>query len=143
MKGKQCNMPVQIVWDDPEQRSIMLFELVGKWTWEEFYHAYEAQWEEVAEIGHRVDAIVDLTQSQQMPGGAINQVRRYSNRRPQTPGITVLAGANNYISAFIEAIQKLFSTLSQRTLPMQFAKTVDEARAVIAKSRAEVGTITE
>jgi hypothetical protein len=127
-------MPVQIVWDDAEQ-TVIRFELTGKWSWQEFYSAYTSKWDEVANVGHRVDAIADVTQTQYMPAGSITQVRSFANKRPHNTGIIVFAGANSYVTALMETVQKLFKVLSQRSVPVRFAASLDEARAIIAETR--------
>ncbi|MEO8606615.1 MAG: hypothetical protein ABI690_01935 [Chloroflexota bacterium] len=129
-------MPIQIVWENPEH-SVARFEIVGKWTWEEFYLAYGSFWDEIAESDQQVDAIVDVTRTSGIPSGAFNQVRQYANKRPKHPGIIVLAGANGFLTAFMETTQKLFRSMSLGALPVQFAKTLAEAQAIIAEKQTE------
>jgi hypothetical protein len=132
-------MPVQIVWDDAEQ-TVIRFEMNGKWSWQEFYSAYISKWDEVANIGHRVDAIADVTQTNYMPAGSITQVRSFASKRPDNTGIMVFAGANNYVTALMQTVQKLFKALSQRSISVRFAASLDDAHAVIAEARANDST---
>ncbi|MEO8606614.1 MAG: hypothetical protein ABI690_01930 [Chloroflexota bacterium] len=129
-------MPVQIIWDDAEQTTIR-FEMTGKWSWDEFYGSYENIWDEVTKVGHRVDAIADVTQTTHVPAGSISRVRSYASKRPENTGIIVFAGANSYLTAIMQTVQNLFKTVMQRSISIRFATTLDEARAIIAEARAK------
>jgi hypothetical protein len=116
-------------------RTIIRFAMVGKWTWEELYDVYQDTWDEVAHIGHRVDAIADMTGTNYVPPGTITQVRSFANKRPDNTGVIVFAGANTYVTAIMETVKKLFKMVGGRTVSVHFAHTLDEAREIIAQAR--------
>lgn len=49
-------MPYSLQWDDPEE-TIMYLELIGKWTWEEFFKATEHIVEAFNQKPYRCDII--------------------------------------------------------------------------------------
>ncbi len=70
-----------------------------------------------------------------MPAGSITQVRSYANKRPENTGIIVFTGANTYVTALMQTVQKLFKTVAQRSISVRFAATLDEAHTIINEAR--------
>ena len=129
-------MPVSFTWGDPEKR-IARYEFVGKWTWEELYTVFHASWNEVVQLDHIVDSISDMTQTNSIPPSAMTHVRSLAQNRPQNTGLMILVGANTYLTMAMQTFRKLYEGTLKRDLDMVFAKSLDEAHAIIAEKQTE------
>ena len=131
-------MPVHFTWDDPEKR-IARYEFVGKWTWDELYAAFHASWDEVVQLNHIIDLISDVTQSNNIPPSAMTHVRSLTQHRPENTGLMIIVGANTYMTVAMQTFRKLFEGTLKRDMDLLFAKSLDEAHAIIAEKQAERG----
>jgi hypothetical protein len=129
-------MAVNFTWDDPEKR-IAHYQLVGKWTWDELYGSFRASWDEFTQLKHVVDSISDLTQTNTMPPSAMTHVRSLSQNRPQNAGVMIIVGANTFMTVAMQTFRQLYAATLKRDLDVLFAKSLDEAHAIIAEKQAE------
>jgi hypothetical protein len=131
-------MPVHFTWGDPEKR-IAHYEFVGKWAWDELYAAFHASWDEIVQLDHMVDSISDLTATSTVPPSAMTHVRSLTQNRPHNTGVMIFVGANTYITMTMQTFRQIFQSALKRDLQILFAKTMDEAYAIIAEKQAERG----
>src|SRR5258706_7786040 len=131
-------MPVYFTWGDPEKR-IAYYKLVGKWTWDELYEAFHASWDEILQLNYVVDSISDLTETSTIPPSAMTHVRSLTQNRPQNTGVMIFVGANTFMTTAMQTFRQVFQSTLKRDFQILFAKTMDEAYAIIAEKQAERG----
>ncbi|MEO8606616.1 MAG: hypothetical protein ABI690_01940 [Chloroflexota bacterium] len=129
-------MPVHFTWDNPEKR-VAHYKFEGKWTWDELYESFRASWNEFIQLDHVIDSISDLTQTKTLPPSAMTHVRSLSQNRPPNTGVMIIVGANTFMTVAMQTFRQIFAATLKRDLDVLFAKTLDEAHAIIAEKQAE------
>jgi hypothetical protein len=129
-------MSITIEWFD-DDHTILLATLKGQWTWEEVWEADEQGAKMAMEMGHRVGAIYDLTDSNPFPPpGALFHLRRSVDLNRNPRGLTVIVKASRMVKA-ITKVMWLFFPSSAEKFPFEFADTVAEADAILMRHREE------
>ncbi len=128
---------IEVQWADREQ-SIICYHFERGWSWTDIFTALGKGSEMVASTDHRVDVIMDLSQANTVPNGAISQLRHsYSNAKSGNMGVTVLVGTNIFWEKLIEVTNRLAGSASEKW-QLKFASNVTEAHQLIEQLRAEV-----
>jgi hypothetical protein len=125
-------MGVQAVWDN-EQQTIIRYDLSGKWTWDEFFTAYETAKAMLNASPHVVHFILNPTDAasrRHLPPGIVSRIGNTARTKLPNAGITVAIGSSNVVRSIISAAARLYPRISKQ---YQFADTLDEARAIIAE----------
>ena len=122
-------MGITVVWDD-DAKSIIRWDFEGYWTWEDFQAGVEQSLEMAQSVTHRIDVIPDATGTEHLSPGALPQFRHVFEVSPPHLRLMVITGAN----PFAQAIVNVFIRLN-RISNWRIAKTLDEARAIIAQDR--------
>jgi len=124
-------MPVQVSWDDAAQ-TIIRWEYVGKWTWNEVSSTFQQVNQMMRAVEHPVSIIHDLTQSTRMPGGALTQAYRFTSALPENWDISVVVGSGAFVESLLDIFRKVYAKLGDH---YKNAPTLDEARAIIARRK--------
>ncbi len=115
----------------------MIYTFAGQWTWPEFYVAYDETIRNMDSVGHKVDFIMDMLGSKQIPSGALSQLKRAADRNHPNMGLAVYVGVNTFIKSLGEIFLKVYPGSAQK-YPFAFATSIEEAQAKIAERRASV-----
>jgi hypothetical protein len=124
-------MPARVIWDN-EEKNIVRYVFEGKWTLDELYAVMKEEDQMMAAVTHRVDVIVDFQDSGAIPDRLLaNFPKIFESSSASHPnvGMTVIIGA----AGFAEMLANIFSKVFTRMLT---AQTLEEARAIIARERA-------
>jgi hypothetical protein len=128
---------VQVKWAD-ENHSIIVYDFERGWSWTEIFAALKQGGELAASVVHRVDVIMDLSNANTVPNGAITQLRHsYNNRKVNNMGVTVLIGTNTFWEKLITVTNRLAGSASE-AWQLEFADSVPEAFTLIENIRAGV-----
>ncbi|MEO8609040.1 MAG: hypothetical protein ABI690_14215 [Chloroflexota bacterium] len=125
-------MPVTNIWDNDE-KTIICMEVSGRWTWDEMYQASEMGYTMLESVNHMVYPIIDFSSSLGMPNNAITHARNMMGKQHPRTGMTVFVGANTLFVSLWRIFIRLYALLS-REQDFTFAKSLDEAREMIAQS---------
>lgn len=120
-------MPISVRWDN-EGKSCIYYEIVGRWTWDEFNAVYEDVYAMLDTVSHTVDAIVDLRESQLLPQNTLTEVRRLTFQQHENGGITVFITDNGLAHTLFMI---LTGVLRQAKTIFRIARTVDEAYSIV------------
>ncbi|HRF94297.1 MAG TPA: hypothetical protein PLZ51_03840 [Aggregatilineales bacterium] len=126
-------MRISVVWDD-EDCTILRYTYAQNWTWGDYetaiQHAYTLKTEANIPI---VDVIADFSESGVIPKNMISNFQKSLNR-PQSIefGVTVLVTNSLFLLRMIEVYRKINR---QGAKKIRTAKTLDEARTMIAQTR--------
>lgn len=128
-------MGIELYWDNDE-RTVMLCEITGSWTWDEMYQTLEKIKKVTDAADYEIGAILDVSQGISVPGGtiftptALEHAKRMLKMGEGGTGPVVIVGAN----PMIRTIYQTFHNLDRKALGnVRFAATVDEARAMLAQ----------
>src|SRR5882672_2328746 len=68
------DMPIQVEWDN-EEKNLIRWNFVGKWTAQELRATIQKSNEMFAAQDHTVNHIIDLSQAESLPANVINEIR--------------------------------------------------------------------
>jgi hypothetical protein len=126
-------MPWNTLWYD-EEETIILYEPVDPWTWEEFVDAIRRGQDMMRDKPHFVDTIYNLHPPIKMPStSALGYFREVYATDPENSGINAVIGA----SAFVESLVGVTTTVMGGRSRFKFVSNMEEAAAEIEKARAE------
>jgi hypothetical protein len=122
-------MSITVSWDDDAQ-TILRWNFVGIWTWDEFEHELAATARRMEAVPYPVSAICDMTCSGPLPvtGSAISHMWQARQLAQEQLTTAIFVGS----SAHVRAIIGLFCTIyRQRRDRYLFASSIEEARALL------------
>lgn len=118
-------MAVHVKWWD-DTRTILHYQFVGHWTWEEYWSAIEqARKYSVDEM--RVDIVADFIETGMVPGSALTHLRKAVATRPPNRGIVVVVGTNIVVRSLISMSKPLLP----RAMRFDIVDTLEEALDII------------
>lgn len=127
-------MSIDVTWIDDEQ-SILFAQFSAQWTWEEYDQVIDKSVEMTSNTHHRIDQIVDLSQTSDMPEGSpYKPVLRGLRSGSQPPVLTVYIGIPTTISVFIQVLNRL---QQRKNIEPIKAADLQEAIDIIKKHRAK------
>jgi hypothetical protein len=126
-------MGVQIHWDNP-QKTTLRYDFTGRWTWDEFYAAYDVAKPMMMSVTHKVDFILnssDDVSRRYTPPNAMTHM--LSIARKALPNAGKCVSVNNG-SAFRRVLLTMVTKVNPKIAEVYvFAKTLEEARAMLAQ----------
>lgn len=127
-------MPVTLTPYD-ENKTILIYKLVGNWSWTEFNTVDDDVWDHFERTDQRIDLIFDFMQSNQMPLG-IGEIMKRAGRRtaPAHRGLGVVVKPPMILPIILRALQRVHPVAASiyRT-----ADTQKEAIDLINESRGQ------
>jgi len=127
-------MTITTRWVDEEQ-TIATYELVGRWTWEEMTVAIKEMYAMLDSVPHKVDIIIDLSQSpSEPPRGMLAHLRNGTMEARNNWNSGVFVGVSPFVRVLLNTFRRVEPRLAKR---YAVANTVDEAQAYIMKQRLE------
>ena len=128
-------MTVTMAWDDTD-KTIMLCNSQGRWTWEEYHETLSRIVEFFKETDNRVDLIITRDPQASMPSGSpMPHFQRAMRVMPPNVGLVALVNTNGFARALVSMFTKLFPTADTATLII--VGSHEEARTKIAAHRAK------
>jgi len=126
-------MTISTSWFDPD-KTIARYEFVGQWTWEEFEVAVREINLMLDSVPHRVDVIIDFSQSPgEPPRGVLSHIRGGTLNAPANWGGGVFVGISPFLRVLFNTFTRIEPKLSRR---YAIADTAEAARALIVQRRA-------
>ena len=125
-------MPVEAFWDNDE-KTVIRYENVGRWTMEEFWTAYEKARAMIDSVDHQVHFVTvsmdELSQGHVPPNFLTNIRAMYRNAHPR-------AGRTIVVPKPKGVVGKVWDSLITKTLPqirqrLDFADSLSEARDML------------
>jgi hypothetical protein len=124
-------MVIRYYWQDDE-KTLIRYELEGSWTWDEMYQVlYEAR-EEILAIDHRVDAIIDLRNTHNVPAAGLTHIKRVSDLNTPNTVLSVFVTSSGFFRSLYEMAARIHKKVAQH---YRIVSTIEEAEALIAASR--------
>jgi hypothetical protein len=127
-------LAIQVAWDNDE-KTTLLYTILGRWTWEELYDALDEGRTFMDSVSHEhVDFIVDMTDCKLLPANALSHFARMSSKPHPKSGRMVMAGATTFVRALLNVLGRYQGSATKAGAVLA-VETADEARAVLAAYR--------
>jgi hypothetical protein len=127
-------MPITIEWYN-EEKAISYMKFVGDWNWTEFYEATQKGYEMTDSVAHKVNVILDFTQTRGMlPPSAITHFKKAAENAHPRRGVVVLVSPRMIL---VKTILNVIQHIGKLATPILFASTVEGACDIINNSSAE------
>lgn len=131
---RSCIVPYDLGWDD-DNHTILRIDIHGDSRWEQQYVVVDEAVETLLGVSYRIDMIIHTVG--QIPNGdpiphlrdAISKLRACPNL-----GLVVIVNRRTFYRSIVELVLRLYRAGKQHH--GGFVDTLDDARQVIAKSRA-------
>lgn len=129
-------MTVTVMWDN-ELEDVICYQLIGRWTWQEFLLGFEQEVRMVQSLhGRRYDVIGDTTESAVLPGGSgLTHIYSVYRRYPRNWGITMIVTQSSFVRAMYKVSERLHPDTKNAFI---IVPTLEEARTTIRDRRAEL-----
>ncbi len=89
-------MSIELFWED-DAKTILRFNFVGGWTWDDYYPLHEQGNQMAQAIPHIVHSIVDLRQNRSVPTNTITHLTNIANRQIPNAGLKVIITNNRFL----------------------------------------------
>lgn len=125
-------MAVTPHWDN-DDKTVLRYDLAGRWTWDEFFAAFDEGTKMLAEAQHTVHFIVnpiDLMSKGYLPPGVLQNTLTLYRRTKANAGATVIVGGSPLFRSLNGIGQRIYPRIAQR---MHFADSLDEARKLLSR----------
>jgi hypothetical protein len=124
-------MTVTIEWDN-DQKTVLLYQFRGAWTWEELRRAVDEGYARLDAVGYVVDAILDFSESDNFPPNPLAHAREYTSTQHPLAGVTIFVGANALFRSLWAMFNRVYGLiLRQKEEVFLFADDLDEARDLL------------
>jgi hypothetical protein len=120
-------MSITVQWDN-EQHTLLRWDFIGVWDWDDFLAAQKEANELINSVSHTVNVIGDVSKSYHLPPGAIGRFRTYRRDDPENTGRVVVVGASIYIKTMVDIFRGMFPNTGGN---FTFANSLDEARSIL------------
>ena len=128
-------MPIEIVWDN-DQNTTLRYDVSGKWTWDELWAARDKVFALMdSAAASRVDAIIHFKDGMNLPSDAMAQLKQLRENPHAKAGLTVMIGANMFMRTLFGTFTKVYNSTTGHSVDFLYAKTLPEARELIAQDR--------
>jgi hypothetical protein len=124
-------MTVTVSWYDPDH-TIVHYCIQNGWNWETFYPALEKALQMEFSVSHRVDVIVQLPDSVNMPPSVITHIGSIARQNPPNLHKTVFVSSNQLAKMFISLAKNISPIAAQN---YTFVDNIEEALTFIQTDR--------
>lgn len=125
-------MGVQVQWDNPE-KTIIRYDFSGRWTWDEFYVAYDKAKVMLSGTTQKVHFIMNSTDDisrKYTPPNALTHMMSIGRKSVPNAGKVIRVGGSQFTRVLFQMVSKVNPKLIDT---FAFATTLEEARAMAEK----------
>jgi len=98
-------MPINVEWEN-DQKTLIRWDLLGHWTALELRQTIQKSNEMISEQDHTVNHIIDLSQSDAVPGNIIGESRYAMRVMPKNLGRVVIITKHGFIESVSKTLQR-------------------------------------
>lgn len=124
-------MPITVSWHD-EEKSVILRQMQGNWTWDDFHISQSNINAMLKEVPHTVDQIIDTRESRSIPSNAITHFRSANKNVPANSGLRAVIGTNAFYRMMFKVLGSAFPKVVENVV---FVADMNEALAALEEKR--------
>jgi len=126
-------MGVTIVWDDPQAKNALRYDIEGDWDWDDVREAVDIIFDIMDKASApRICAIVHFKDGIKIPRGGMKHFNILTERSHPKAGLTVIVGAGRFVKSAIATASNLFR-MTGRPLDFSYANTLEDAQRLVAE----------
>jgi hypothetical protein len=129
-------MSVTVQWDN-EDKTLVRYDFEGRWTWDEFYAAYEQGKKLTEAVPYKLFYILypkDNTSQRYLPSNFLSHAVAINRQSDPNAGLTVIVSQSPFVHGLLSVLTTVMRFAGQRYAT---SRTLDEARAMLVKQPAE------
>lgn len=115
-------MTIQVRWVD-ETSTVVLFEVLGQWTWDDLNTSMQEMYTMQATVGHAIHCIIDMQAYNKIPLNALVFGRRKMNQ-PMLNGMVVFVGASSSLKTVFDIFSRVYQGVPEK---IRFCDTLEQA----------------
>jgi hypothetical protein len=123
---ERTSMPIHVQFDN-EQRTIMRYEFIGRWTWQEYHQAIEQGYTLSKPIPYTVNLILDFSQGNTLPHNALSIFGTSMKTPPRDFDFAVVVSQSAFIQMVVKVFQRVYREMGNKLI---YVQTIKEAREV-------------
>lgn len=127
-------MSVHASWYTDDQ-TIIHIQFMGKWQWADFHTAFNQSRSLVSQVDHPVDILMDFTQSEHIPNGAIGEVRRAAHDVHPNRRFVMVVGVSKMLDMLFRIVKQIYPSATQK---MNTADSIELALDKLEELRSTV-----
>lgn len=124
-------MPIQVNWGN-EAKTVVVFEFLGDWTWDEYYQGRKRGIALGNEVPHVVNLIVDYSQSSMFPRNMLSHFGSSMDHNPKEFDLAVIVTESAFAIAMLNVLSKL-----RKKGKFRVAKTRAQAETILENFEAQ------
>jgi hypothetical protein len=124
-------MPITVEWANAEH-TLLLYRLVGEWTWDDFHGANQRSTDLILSVEHPVDVICDFTDSRSIPPRVLSNIGK-ALRGKRAPNVRqiVAVGISGLLRNLADVLRTLYPKITSDIID---AHTMDHAYRLLSAS---------
>lgn len=129
-------MPISVRFEDDDH--IVVWEFVGKWTWEDYYDQRDDVNNKIEATPHTVDMIVDMTNGSLLPQSVLTHAGSAARKAPTNIGKIIIVGPSAFLRTFFNFFKRMYGIFQpQQEKNLHMVGTLDEAYAILRQLKYE------
>jgi hypothetical protein len=125
-------MPIRVIWDSPD-KTVIRYDVEGRWTWEEYYTARREARKMLDGVDHSVHFLtnpVDPVSFNYVPPGFLSKMMTLYRYNQRKTGVSVMIGGP-FIQVMTPLVVRIMPQLSGR---LQVAPSLEQARSLLSEN---------
>jgi hypothetical protein len=127
-------MPITIAWDNDE-KTVLRLTAADRWNWNDFHKSMRVATFWLDTVDHAVEMIVDLSQSERLPAGALGHIRSLGTQiHPNGRARLLIIGLDESVTGPLGGKDNIYH---DSTRLIHFVEDEDQAQAILGEWLAE------
>ena len=123
-------MGIKVQWDN-EEKTVLRWVFEEQWNKQDYYDVNDDLHKTLDTVSHKVNVILDMRKSRDLPKGFISTLRSEQFKQPHSNlGTMVSIGQNNFIRIFVNTFLRLYPTSATQ---FYMAESDEQAYAMFDK----------
>jgi hypothetical protein len=128
-------MPIHVQFDN-ELRTIIRYEFIGRWTWQEYHQTIQKAYELAKPVPYTVNMILDFSRGNALPHNALSMFGTSMKTPPRAFDFAVFVSESSFIQMLVTVFQRIHREVGAKLI---YVRTLKEAREVAEKRQSVEG----
>lgn len=104
-------MPITVDWDN-EEKTIIRWQFLAKWTWDDYYAALQVSRQISRQESYMLDIIVDMRDSKSLPSHLFTHAQNALQANEINVGTIVVIGVTPLLRSAFNTFKRLYDAMS-------------------------------